>query len=114
MGIDRIRGQLLKGTTPMLVLAVLRDGELYGYEIAQRIRDRSGGAFAPSEGSLYPALHALEAEGALQAAWRDSDKGPRRRYYIITPAGMGRLAEHEAEWAAFSTGIVKAMAPGNG
>src|ERR1035437_7553021 len=54
----RIRGQLLKGTTTLLVLTVLREGELYGYEIAQRIRDNSGGAFVPNEGSLYPALHA--------------------------------------------------------
>ncbi len=104
-----IRTQLLKGTTPLLVLSVLRDGELYGYEIAQRIRERSGGAFAPSEGSLYPALHALEAEGALKADWRVSDKGPRRRYYGITPKGSGLLAEHEAEWAAFSTGVGRAL-----
>ena len=82
MGIGRIRGQLLKGTTPLLVLSVLRDGELYGYEIAQRIRLRSGGAFAPSEGALYPALHALEADGALTATWRESDKGPRRRHRV--------------------------------
>ena len=105
----QIRGQLLKGTTPLLVLSVLRDGELYGYEIAQRIRERSGGAFAPSEGSLYPALHSLEAEGALQATWRDSDKGPRRRYYRITPSGGVLLAEHEAEWSAFSLGVAHAL-----
>jgi len=48
----RIRTQLLKGTTTLLVLTVLRDGELYGYEIVQRITERSSGAFAPSEGSL--------------------------------------------------------------
>ena len=106
----RIRGQLLKGTTPLLVLTVLRDGELYGYEIAQRIRERSGGAFAPSEGSLYPALHGLEAEGALQATWRDGDKGPRRRYYRLTPKGVALLAEHQAEWASFSQGIARAVA----
>jgi DNA-binding PadR family transcriptional regulator len=100
-----VRTQLLKGTTPLLVLTVLRDGELYGYEIAQRIRERSGGAFAPSEGSLYPALHALEGEGALQADWRESDKGPRRRYYRITPAGGALLAEHEHAWAEFSVGV---------
>ncbi len=111
VGVGKIRGQLLKGTTPLLVLAVLRDGELYGYEIAQRIRERSGGAFAPGEGSLYPALHALEADGALVATWRESDKGPRRRYYAITPAGAGLLAEHEAEWATFSVGVAKAMKP---
>ena len=98
----KIRAQLLKGTTPLLVLTVLRDGELYGYEIAQRIREKSGGAFIPSEGALYPALHALEADGALEASWRDSDRGPRRRYYKITKAGLGRLEAHAQEWASFS------------
>jgi len=110
MGSGKIRGQLLKGTTPLLVLAILRDGELYGYEIAQRIRERSGGAFAPSEGSLYPALHGLEAEGALQATWRDSDKGPRRRYYKITPKGGALLAEHEQEWTSFATAMARSVA----
>jgi PadR family transcriptional regulator, regulatory protein PadR len=114
MGGGRIRDQLLKGTTPLLVLAVLRDGELYGYEIAQRVRERSGGAFAPSEGSLYPALHALEADGALLATWREGDKGPRRRYYRITPKGGALLAEHEAEWATFSQGVARAVAGGGG
>ena len=110
MGDGRIRGQLLKGTTPLLVLTILRDGELYGYEIAQRIRDRSGGAFAPSEGSLYPALHSLEAAGALQATWRDSDKGPRRRYYKITPKGGALLAEHEQEWTSFAAAMASTVA----
>jgi DNA-binding PadR family transcriptional regulator len=89
----------------MLVLAVLRDRELYGYQIAQEIRDRSGGAFAPSEGSLYPALHRLEAEGALTAEWRDSDRGPRRRYYRITDKGGATLAAQEREWAEFSRAV---------
>jgi DNA-binding PadR family transcriptional regulator len=106
---NRIGGQLLKGTTPLLVLSVLHDGELYGYEIAQRIRERSGGAFAPSEGSLYPALHALEAHGALVADWRESDRGPRRRYYRMTPKGGALLAEHQTEWAAFSAGIARSL-----
>jgi PadR family transcriptional regulator PadR len=109
MASGRIRGQLLKGTTPLLVLSVLHDGELYGYEIAQRIRERSGGAFAPSEGALYPALHALEADGALTATWRESDKGPRRRYYTITAQGEGLLAAHEAEWSSFSVGVSRAL-----
>jgi PadR family transcriptional regulator PadR len=110
MGSGKIRGQLLKGTTPLLVLTILRNGELYGYEIAQRIRERSGGTFAPSEGSLYPALHSLEAEGALQATWRDSDKGPRRRYYKITPKGGALLAEHEQEWTSFATAMARSVA----
>jgi PadR family transcriptional regulator PadR len=105
----RIRGQLLKGTTTLLVLTVLRDGELYGYEIAQRIRERSGGAFVPSEGALYPALHALEAGGALDATWRDSDRGPRRRYYKITKTGTRMLEEHASEWTSFSLGMARAV-----
>lgn len=109
MGLGSIKGQLLKGTTPLLVLRVLSDGELYGYEIAQRICERSGGAFAPSEGSLYPALHHLEADGALVATWRESDKGPRRRYYKITSIGKGLLAEHESAWASFSLGVARAL-----
>lgn len=95
----------LNGTMPLLVLTVVADEELYGYEIAQRIRDRSGGAFAPSEGSLYPALHRLEADGALQATWRDSDVGPRRRYYRLTSAGRGLLAEQRDRFSAFVAGV---------
>ncbi len=98
-------------TTHLSILAILRDGELYGYEIASRIRERSGGAFAPSEGSLYPALHALESDGALVANWRD-DKGPRRRYYAITDKGRMMLAEHEAE-ATSSAPMKQAMAGPN-
>lgn len=102
MGNHPLRGQLLKGATPYLVLATLREGELYGYQIAQRIRERSAGAFAPSEGSLYPTLHRLESEGALAATWRDGERGPRRRWYRITPAGLAALAGHETDWEAFS------------
>jgi PadR family transcriptional regulator PadR len=102
----KIRAQLLKGTTTLLVLTVLRDGELYGYEIAQRIRERSGG-------SLYPALHALEADGALETSWRESDRGPRRRYYKITKSGLAMLEEHAQEWAASSLSTGKAMGEAN-
>jgi PadR family transcriptional regulator PadR len=96
---------LLKGTLPLLVLSVLRDDELYGYEIAQRIRERSGDLFAPSEGSLYPTLHRLEGAGALGARWRSSERGPRRRYYAITPAGRSLLDEASQEWSRVSAGI---------
>ena len=96
---------LLKGTLPLLVLSVLRDGELYGYEIAQRIRSRSGELFAPSEGSLYPALHRLEKAGALTASWRASERGPRRRYYAITDDGKRLYAEASREWEAIASGV---------
>jgi len=96
---------LLKGTLPLLVLSVLRDGELYGYEIAQMIRSRSGELFAPSEGSLYPALHRLENAGALTASWRASERGPRRRYYAITEDGRRLYTESSREWEAIASGV---------
>jgi PadR family transcriptional regulator, regulatory protein PadR len=101
------RLDLLKGTLPLLVLSVLRDDELYGYEIAQRIRERSGELFAPSEGSLYPTLHRLEKGGALTATWRASERGPRRRYYAITPSGERAFAEASREWDVISTGVTR-------
>jgi PadR family transcriptional regulator PadR len=100
-----VKLDLLKGTLPLLVLGVLREEELYGYEIAARIRERSGDLFAPSEGSLYPALHRLERDGALTAIWRASERGPRRRYYRITPAGTRLHADASREWKAVSSGV---------
>jgi PadR family transcriptional regulator PadR len=111
MGRDPLRTELLKGAMAYLVLSVLREGEQYGYQVAQHIRDRSDGAFAPSEGSLYPTLHRLEADGALVAVWRPSEKGPRRRWYHITEAGLGALADHEAEWAAFAGAVTLVARP---
>lgn len=99
------QSQLLKGTTRLLILSVLRDGELHGYEIRQQISERSGAAIEPGEGWLYPALHRLEAEGAIEANWRAGSLGPRRRYYRITQAGQALLAELEADWASFSASV---------
>ncbi len=103
------RSHLLKGALPLLVLGALDEGELYGYEIAQRLAAGSAGAVAPSEGSLYPTLHRLEAEGAVMATWRDGERGPRRRYYRLTARGRGMLAEQRAAWEQFA-GIVNRLA----
>ena len=100
-----LRSQLLKGTTDLLILSVLDDEDLYGYQIAQRIRARSGDRLAPSEGTLYPALHRLEARGALQATWGPGESGPRRRYYRLTDAGRGLLAEARREWESYVTEV---------
>jgi len=105
MARDPLRTELMKGAMAYLALSVLREGELYGYQIVVKIRERSDGAFAPSEGSLYPTLHRLETEGGLEAVWRDGDKGPRRRWYRITPAGLAKLAALEEEWTAFSVAV---------
>ena len=84
---------------------------MHGYEIAQRIRERSAAALAPSEGSLYPALHRLEERGSLAAEWGPGEAGPRRRYYRLTEAGRGRLAEARAEFADYVADIRKVSGP---
>jgi DNA-binding PadR family transcriptional regulator len=99
------RSQLLKGTTALLILGVLKDGELYGYDIAQRIRERSGAFIDPGEGWLYPALHRLEKQGALRSFWREGELGPRRRYYEITEAGLGAFNAQSAEWERFAHSV---------
>lgn len=108
---DPLRSELLKGAMTFLVLAVLREGEQYGYQVAVHIRERSNGALVPSEGSLYPALHRLEADGSLAAEWRAGERGPRRRWYRITDAGLASLAAHEREWAAFTGAVSRVAAP---
>jgi len=95
-----LRSQLLKGTTELLVLSVLEQERLHGYEIAQRIRESSAG-LALSEGALYPALHRLETRGALVGTWEAGSGGPRRRYYALTHGGRGLLSEARAEWKRF-------------
>jgi PadR family transcriptional regulator PadR len=100
-----LRSQLLKGTTELLILSVLEDEELHGYQILQRIRERSGDALAPSEGTLYPALHRLEARGALDASWGPGEAGPRRRYYRLTETGAGLLADARRDWDAYVTEV---------
>ena len=89
----------------MLVLRVVREGELYGYEIAQRIRASTNATLSPSEGALYPTLHRLEAEGSLEAEWREGLHGPRRRYYKLTAHGAGRLAAYEREWTSLQSAL---------
>jgi PadR family transcriptional regulator PadR len=107
-----ISAQLLSGTTPLLVLSVIGDDEIYGYEVAKRLRERSDGAVTPSEGTLYPILHRLELDGALAASWREGDRGPRRRYYRLTKRGQGLLAESRVEWRAFARVVERVANPG--
>ena len=97
--------QLLKGTTAMLILAVIDDGELYGYEIAQRLRERSDGAFEPSEGSLYPALHRLEQQGWLKSEWIMTETGREAKAYGLSASGKKQLVKELDSWARLSSAI---------
>jgi PadR family transcriptional regulator PadR len=97
--------ELLKGNTPTLVLAVLNDGPMHGYGMAREIERRSNNALKFKEGTLYPALHALERDELIAGEWRKEPEGRERKIYHITPAGKAALAQRTRSWNSFATAI---------
>ena len=91
------------GDLSLVLLGMLADREMYGYELVAELRRRSEGVFDLAEGTVYPALRRLERLGLLQARWADVADGPRRRYYAPTQAGERALVEGRAEWRRLVT-----------
>ena len=83
-----------------IVLAILAEGDSYGYAILQRVRELSGGHLEWTDGMLYPVLHRLERLELVEARWEVAESGRRRRYYRITARGGARLAEEHRQWQA--------------
>lgn len=102
-----MRAEVLKGHLDALILAVVRDRPLHGYAVIEELRRRSEGAFDLAEGTLYPVLHRLEADGLLSSTWSDSS-GRRRRVYRLTRRGRSVLARRRQEWTSF-VGAVDAV-----
>lgn len=96
--------ELLKGHLDMLLLAVISRSSGHGYAIAAHLHDQSNGQFDLAEGTLYPALHRLEANGWAISNWQKAD-GRRRRVYQITGEGQRVLSEQVAIWDSLQTGI---------
>ena len=96
--------ELLKGNTPTLVLAVLEDAPQHGYAIAREINRRSDNALRCKQGTLYPALHALERDGLIAGAWEIGGERPRK-VYALTDAGRAELARRVRTWDTFSRAI---------
>ncbi len=101
----KINKELMKGSTSILVLSLLSREDMYGYMIVQRLRAGSENVFEMKEGTLYPMLHALENEGAVESYWDEGDSGKKRKYYRITPCGRSLLAEKKKEWAEYSGAV---------
>lgn len=97
-------GERLKGNLDLLLLTVLTTGPAHGYEIAERLRQNSDGAFDLPEGTVYPALHRLEARDWIHSSWR-VEGGRRRRVYELTGRGRRQLAAQRREWGAFVAGM---------
>jgi PadR family transcriptional regulator PadR len=96
------RVELLQGTLDLLILRTLATGPTHGHAIAKHIQRTSEDLLQVETGSLYPALHRLEAKGWIAASWDLSEKGKRARYYRLTPLGRKQLAAEHSKWEAFS------------
>ncbi|HEY4668307.1 MAG TPA: PadR family transcriptional regulator [Tepidiformaceae bacterium] len=104
----RIGKDLVAASAMPLVLAILNEGESYGYAILKRIDELSGGAMEWTDGMLYPLLHRLDRLGYVEATWDSPPGGRRRRYYRITPAGRKALSEQRRQWEVVSGALQNA------
>ncbi|HET9359027.1 MAG TPA: PadR family transcriptional regulator [Vicinamibacterales bacterium] len=96
------RVDLLQGTLDLLLLRTLSAGPQHGHAIAKHIRQTSQDLLQVETGSLYPALHRLEAGGWISAEWMLSDKGKRARFYRLTASGRRQLQNEQSKWQAFA------------
>src|SRR6476646_11809510 len=99
------RVEFLQGTLDLLILRTLMAGPAHGHAIAKYIQRTSEELLQVETGSLYPALHRLEAKGWIRASWELSDKGKRARYYRLTAAGRKHLGHAQSKWLAMSRAI---------
>jgi PadR family transcriptional regulator PadR len=105
------RVDLLQGTLDLLILRTLLLGEAHGHAIAKHIRQTSQDLLQVETGSLYPALHRLEAKGHISASWELSDKGKRARYYRLTRLGRTQLTAEQFKWEAFARAMGLMLSP---
>jgi transcriptional regulator len=108
---DSSRVDLLRGTLDLLILRTLLPGPNHGHAIAKHIQRTSEDLLKVETGSLYPAMHRLEAKRWIAASWELSDKGKRARYYRITPAGRRHLEAQQSKWLAMSRAIGLILQP---
>ena len=105
---------LLSGSTGLLVLKLLEDGDKYGYQMTEELRRRSDKTFELKSGTLYPLLHTLEQKGYITAWEEASDSSRPRRCYHLTDTGRKHLAEKEQEWRTYADAMVKVLKGGEG
>lgn len=109
MGIDK---GLVTRSTSMLLLKLLQDEDMYGYQMIEELARRSDNTFSLKAGTLYPLLHDLQQQSMIEVYERTSDTGRLRKYYRLTKAGRKMLGEKEAEWTSFSAAVDKVLSGG--
>lgn len=99
--------ELLKGSTPIVVLSLLQMRPMYGYEMMKKIEAMTDGALTLKEGTLYPILHQLEMATYVHSSWSNEVGGRKRKYYAITDEGSAHLAVKRRDWFQFRGAIGK-------
>jgi transcriptional regulator len=101
MGTTLLARELKRGSTELLILALIEERSRHGYEIARLIEQRSRGAISFHTASLYPTLYRMEDKNLIDGRWVEKAGQRRRRYYKITPAGRKALASQRSLWESF-------------
>lgn len=105
------KSELLQGTLDLLILRTLSGGDRHGWGIAQRIQLLSRDAFVVNQGSLYPALHRLEAQGWIGAEWGVSENNRQAKFYRLTRTGKKQLVAETEYWARFTAAVGLVLKP---
>lgn len=105
MAVDK---SLVSGSTAMLILKLLEERDMYGYEMIDLLRSKSNCVFELKAGTLYPLLHSLEEKGAVDS-YEEEQMGKKRKYYGLTKQGKKQLRIKEEEWKEYSGAVAKVM-----
>lgn len=103
---------LLGGSTGLLLLSLLEETDMYGYEIIKKLEEKSDHTFQFKEGTLYPILHKLENKGYVTSYMSKSSSGKERKYYRITTSGRKQLVKEKESWERFSASVNKVIGGG--
>ena len=98
---------LVAASSKPLVLSILAEGESYGYEIIQKVRELSGDEIEWTDGMMYPVLHRLEREGLIVYEWKNSETGRERKYYHLSSNGSKALAVERQQWLTVHNTLCK-------
>ena len=109
----KIEKTLITGSLSLLILHLLAEQDMYGYEMIATLESRSDKTFSLKAGTLYPLLHGLEQKNAVVGYEKAAATGRMRKYYSITPAGKGMLQEKKQEWDCFSSSVNKVLDGGS-
>jgi PadR family transcriptional regulator PadR len=107
------RRALIKGSIDSLLLSLIGQRPMYGYQIIKELEQRSQGYFKLREGTLYPALHRMERAGLIHGGWQLLPSGQQRKYYNITDRGLLKLAEKRSQWQDFLVAMNLVIQPAN-